>query len=252
MDTLEHRHRAYLMGVRLAQRKHASWWLPTTREDRARNDAAELANLGTYAVPLVPLALAHTADAIERHYTPAEMQKGLERQLRQALEVAPDVTVNYRNMKPLDAYFNPASKQVFVSSKTSPSTLAHELGHASGSPVGKLYGPSKLLSFGVSIPISLMVQAHNDPDSTAATIAKFAPGVVASPMLYEEGRASIRALRALNRVGGMGAVARGLPGLLGAFGTYGAIAAAPFVGGKIIQHLLAKDERMHNAATRRT
>jgi len=246
MTSHAHQQQAYLLGSKLAYAKYASIWFPKTKKEVARDNAIRAANITSYAIPLASLGVAHAGHAVEQRYTPEAIRGNLEASLRKAMNASPELRVRY-GTKPFGAYFNPSTNTVNVAHNPAPSIFAHEMGHATGKPISnRLYGASKILGPG-TVPLSLLVQGFTDPDSPTATVARYTPGVLGAPMLYEEARASLRGLKALHQIGGKGAVIRGLLPLLGAFGTYGATAISPIVGGKILQHMMHQKKKVEHA-----
>lgn len=236
---------AYELGAQRALQKvgfikNGAFFRTPAEEAHRKQLALDAANLATIGLPLGALGIAMGGHALEKRLTPANVMENLESKLRQSMEVPSDVKVTYGG-KPLEAFFSPDAKTVRVSKETAPSVFSHEMGHASGKSFihkyPQIYTHSRNLA-GLALAPALISNLYTDPDSTAANIAKYAPGVLATPALYEEARASLRGLKGLSHVGGKGAVLRGLVPLLGAFGTYGSLAAAPIVGEKVMRKIM--------------
>lgn len=148
-----------------------------------------------------------------------------------------------------------AGSSVFVGGAgANPAMLAHEIGHTSGWALPKskwgarLYTGSRLGAM-VSPLAALGLSAYTaKPEDTALRSAGkgglTGGGLglgLSAPMLFEEGRASLRGLRALKTLGLSPAARRAARGaLLRAFGTYGATAVLPAAGIGILGALLGR------------
>jgi len=190
---------------------------------------------GTGVASLGAVAGGH---ALERKLTDAAERSRLVGALKKNMPLRKGVTIHTDAPSFLLSRFDPSEKRISVSSKPTPSVLAHEMGHASGKRMagGNVLQMGSRITGKYGVPVSLIAQAFTDPDSTTTKALQYGPSIAMIPMLAEELRASTRAAIALKRLGGKGAMLRGLLSLVPAFGTYAATASSPLWGGKIVQH----------------
>jgi len=180
--------------------------------------------------------LARGSHALDKSIT-AEGDLGakLQRPLRKHMDVPKNVRVSASSSTgDLGSFFDPERNRIGVGRQSVPSSLAHELGHASGWRVPhKLYGASLRLG-NLAALASIPAQAIAGRDSAVQPYLRYAPAALLSPVLVEEARASLRALRGLHAVKGWGGVGHGLLSLLPSFGTYAGLAATPIVAGEVM------------------
>jgi hypothetical protein len=139
------------------------------------------------------------------------------------------------------AHYNPVSH--YVQSSTVPSTVAHELGHASAhSPryhkfVGlhrRLFMPASILA-----PALTAGMAGND---TAQAVSTYAPLAIAAPVLAEEARATAVGLNYLRKSHGIGKALRAALPLTLAGASYAALPVASVLVSRGLSNLANKKE----------
>ena len=136
------------------------------------------------------------------------------------------------------ASFDRAKKAIYTAAGDHPATLAHELGHASGTeflrklPLHKMYNISPFLSAGLGLVGAATALKKKTPEEQDKALrysrnAALLGGLPAIPLIAEEARASIRAVNTARKVGkGMEYAKKLLP----SFGQY---VLSPQTGGVI-------------------
>ena len=177
---------------------------------------------------------------------PIEQQIGF-KELKKMMD---DEGIDFVTQKDIPAHYNPSRRRIAIDPKDRISTLAHEIGHATGRnsilrqiKSGKLqglnlYGASKLFGLygmfplvagGVAMGDTSFKKSKEDEvkQLTKGQIALGAGSSLYAPVLAEEARASKRALQMMHKIQGFKGVRKGLGNLLPAFGTYAAAGLGP-------------------------
>lgn len=184
-------------------------WLPSFADEMAKiaedmtpDDVRRVSNaaLVPAAAGLAGAGLAGVGEKAERRLagSPRAIDTFLKLQKRMGAE---DVVLNPTHRGPAEAVTRGGQKFVNVSARAAPGTVAHEMGHLTGKPVGggRLYRAGAYAP-ALAIP-GLAALSKLDPESTAAKAIPWLSALPSVPRVAEEARASIRGIRHLPKGG---------------------------------------------------
>lgn len=204
---------------------------------------------GLYAAPGIALPFA----------TKYMLQKGVEAEqkygkpltkdqinaLKGKIKTREPLAIVSRLKDPTKATFIPEANIILAAKETPAGVLSHEMGHATKdlSKYIKRKAIFDKLAPLVGLP-GLLGTSFLDPESTAAKIAPWTSVLPHLPVLYEEGRASLKGYRGLRSIGkGRSALLSQIPAYL----TYLGAAATPGIGAELVRRYKLKKKKEKEA-----
>ena len=215
----------------------------TTTEDPKQNLKDTISTVGgTTAANLLATGGAAGIGMLDKKMTPDEVEN-----YKSHMSKRYGTNVQTNNTAPHDLFsaYHPDINTIRHAKNPRRGVFAHEMGHASGlnskTMRGRLTTGMYRSSLGMAagMAASPLMALHNNKYTEAA--APYAGAAAMSPILYEEGRASLNALKNIKHLHGNKAMLRSVPGLLGAFGTY---ASLPLVSGLMTKHYINKRKEL--------